>query len=309
MIDLDALFESEEFMDVEKAFAVVCEAIHPLLETRMYVKYEETVDVLSKAKDIRNMIINKPPIELATELLDADTEMPMPELVFRFVEKAYRDWYNMFLDGRTYPYRCGLVLGDLYSEERFGHIDYRKAVEWYERGAEVGDGLAEAKLGRCYYYGLGVPQDYEKAYHLMVKWALIQGKGSAEALYLLGDMYYNGYYVTKDKVQAYELYRKAEELLGDYFEAGTAPEVYLRIADYNMREIGDKEGCSEALSYYQKAEQKAYRDRQVWYMDDSRLLDRAEKGQTKARRKLKNAYKKEQAGTEESGRAAEHLND
>lgn len=288
----------EEFMDVEKAFILVVDALQSLLD--VYPLYMDTIDKLDGAKNIDKKCINIPPVKLAHMLMATDENLPMPDAVFSFVEKAFRDAYYQLGN-----YKCPFLLGRMYSEERFGHIDYQKAAEWFERGRIVISGESEAKLGRCYYYGLGVPQDYKKAYHLMVKWAMSHNDNAAEAMFLVGDMYYYGQYVDEDRVQAIEMYRKAEAIYGEDSYWGNASEIYLRIADYHMNEVADEIGYREALKYYQKAEYAAYNERSLWYMDYSSLLQRAENGQSEARRLLKSVCEKEDAEKAEKIRSAE----
>ncbi len=38
------------------------------------------------------------------------------------------------------------------------------AVKWYTKAAEQGNAEGQSSLGRMYYFGRGVPQDYIKAY-------------------------------------------------------------------------------------------------------------------------------------------------
>ena len=190
-------------------------------------KYKWLSKTIEKIMDEESLCIREAPLEVARRLDNTDSYLPLPEDIFLFVEKAY-------LDGQEYlnDRRCAFLLGNLYSNERYGHIDYPKAAKWFAISAKAGDGEAEAMLGKCQLLGLGVPRNYEKAFQALVKWALISDNKS-EALYLLGDMYYEGLYVEEDKVQAYELYQEAwnaEET--DYSRAGA--QALLRIADYQL---------------------------------------------------------------------------
>ena len=74
--------------------------------------------------------------------------------------------------------------------------------------AEKGDAVGQYNLGVCYYYGKGVPQDYDEA----VKWfrkATEQNVPKAQSN--LGVCYANGQGVAKDAVEAAKWYRKAAE--------------------------------------------------------------------------------------------------
>lgn len=63
-------------------------------------------------------------------------------------------------------------------EEAYGAADYGKAVEWYEKAANLGDLQSQVRLGFCYLWGHGVEQDVDVA----EKWyELAAHRGSAEA--------------------------------------------------------------------------------------------------------------------------------
>ena len=71
-------------------------------------------------------------------------------------------------------------LGRGYYDGRGVPQDYAEAVKWYRLAAEQGDADAQFTVGRMYSKGQGVPQDYGEA----VKWfrlAAEQGKSRAQA--------------------------------------------------------------------------------------------------------------------------------
>jgi len=74
--------------------------------------------------------------------------------------------------------------------------------------AQQGDAEAQFKLGRAYYNGEGVAQDYKQA----VKWwkkAAVQGMVLAQNS--LGQAYYDGKGIRRNYNQAIKLFRKAAE--------------------------------------------------------------------------------------------------
>lgn len=86
--------------------------------------------------------------------------------------------------------------------------DYEEAAKWYVKAANQGHNTAQCRLALCYYWGQGVTQDYSEA----VKWyrkAAEQGLVIAQSR--LGDCYYNGQGVPKDNAEATKWYRKAAE--------------------------------------------------------------------------------------------------
>lgn len=272
--------ELEPMMDHEMSYEILKNALYPR------AKYVETGRTIHRILDEKGKCLNIPPVDAAEQLDLADEYLLMPEDIFRFVEKAYRDGYYQLR-----KHRCAFWLGRLYSEERYGHLDYAEAARWFERGARALDGEAEARLGKCFYLGLGVPVDYQKAYHCLVKWALIEGYGCAEALYLLGDMYFHGHYVDRDEVQAYELYQRAERMC-DYSARSFSADVYLRLADYNLNRIDTEESCRKALSYFQYAEEDLYKQRRFHHQNIEQRLEWAMAGQEKARRRLREHERK-----------------
>ncbi len=63
--------------------------------------------------------------------------------------------------------------------------DYKKAAMYWHKGAELGDSDAQFNLGCCYYYGEGVKRDYEEASHW---WSKAEEQGNTQviaALYAL----------------------------------------------------------------------------------------------------------------------------
>lgn len=75
-----------------------------------------------------------------------------------------------------------------------------EAMKWYRKAADQGLAVAQINLGRMYYQGEGVPQDYREA----VKWfRKAAGWGHSQAQFLLGHMYYFGKGVPQDYVMAH----------------------------------------------------------------------------------------------------------
>ena len=48
-------------------------------------------------------------------------------------------------------------------------VNYKKAIEWYEKAAEQGDAQAQYNLGSMYYNGQGVDVNYKKAFEWFEK--------------------------------------------------------------------------------------------------------------------------------------------
>ncbi len=90
--------------------------------------------------------------------------------------------------------------------------------------AEHGDAAAELTLAHMYYYGWGVPQDYIEAARWYRKAA---DQGNAKGQYGLGYMYYHGQGLPQDYIEAARWYRKAAD------QADPRAEVNLALTYYN----------------------------------------------------------------------------
>ena len=113
--------------------------------------------------------------------------------------------------------------------------EYDKAVEWYEKGTELGNVQALINLGYCHQYGRSVEKDMQKAFDCFHRAAIVSG--NPEAFYKLGDMYRWGGGVEQDEDLAMALYEKALAAMHSQDKDcdATMPEVagsiYHRIAD------------------------------------------------------------------------------
>ena len=86
---------------------------------------------------------------------------------YYFFERANIETYfevqygrNEFVQGETWT--CAILLGTVND----GSAECSDPVKRYRKAAEQGDAEAQNRLGVCYEYGKGVPQDYQEA----VKW-------------------------------------------------------------------------------------------------------------------------------------------
>src|SRR5664280_2881154 len=71
------------------------------------------------------------------------------------------------------------------------------------------DGAALSRRAEPYYFGRGVPQDYQRAFELLQK---ATDCGDADAMASLGYLYQSGAGVQQDIPHAVELYKKSAEL-------------------------------------------------------------------------------------------------
>ena len=144
-------------------------------------------------------------------------------------------------------------LGALYYDGSIGEQSYKKAMEYYELGAEWGNDQALENLGYCYYYGRETEVDYEKAFACFSKGAFL---GRATSLYKIGDMYKRGYYVKQDEEAAFRIYLRCVGMSVDDSEDTSSfdADVHVRYADCLLNGIGCNKDVLEALYWAQRAE-------------------------------------------------------
>lgn len=120
------------------------------------------------------------------------------------------------------------------------------------RKAEAGDPIAQNQLGDLYYFGRGIPQDYNKASSWFLKSA---NQGNAEAQYNIGYCYLNGQGVDKNidrgvawyRQSANQNYSVAQNALGECYEKGIGV-----VVDYN-----------EAVLLFRKSAEQGLADAQI----------------------------------------------
>jgi len=82
------------------------------------------------------------------------------------------------------------------------------AAKWYKMAADQGDAAGQSYLGGCYFFGDGVPQNYDMAFKL---YRLAADQGNAHALFSLGGALVEGRGVVADPVEGARLIRLAAE--------------------------------------------------------------------------------------------------
>jgi uncharacterized protein len=105
----------------------------------------------------------------------------------------------------------GSVFGDDYKDgsDAFERKDYKEALRLLSRSSAQQDNKdAQYVLGIMYYNGIGIPQDYKRAF---ISFALSARQGVAGAQFNLGRMYNKGQGVPQDYKEAARLYRLSAE--------------------------------------------------------------------------------------------------
>ncbi len=141
-------------------------------------------------------------------------------------------------------------IGSVYSSLE----NYKEALEWYQKGAELGDDGAMCELGDCYLMGMGVEKDHIKAWEWYLEahkkrgpaaeraskamWLIYKVGGLQQkemeqflhvadldnewAMLILGNMYKRGEVVEQNLDEARECYRKVYEKHGFAAEEAAA---------------------------------------------------------------------------------------
>lgn len=141
--------------------------------------------------------------------------------------------------------------GDGYAMNRVGWLyqnglgvtqDYTKAMEWYQRGADAGDSDSKNNIGYLYQYGLGAEQDYGKAMEWFQRAA---DAGNSSGMYNIGYLYQSGLGVEQDYGKAMEWYQKAADA-GDSDSMNGIGYLY-------QHGLGVAQDYGKAMEWYQKA--------------------------------------------------------
>ncbi len=141
------------------------------------------------------------------------------------------------------------AIGDLYYNDGKGvEEDYKKAFEYYQKAAKMGQ-AKDFRLGVMYYNGRGVEQDYAKAieyFEAGVK------KGDGWSCDFLGWMYHNGKGVSLNYQKAREYYRQAVQ---NFLKAGSEgnAKAYVFLGDMYRDGDGVPQDYQKAMDYYQSA--------------------------------------------------------
>ena len=194
-------------------------------------------------------------------------------------EKEARDWFWLAenrdgLYGIYYIYQGnGVRLGDKESLAKANHGDIhsqmyiahwyeehsevndsaKKAAYWYQKAAVQGNAAAQANLGDCYYYGRGVEKDKTTA----VKWyTKAAEQGNTMAISKLGDCYYEGNGVKQDYKEAVKCYLAIEENGDQQIFPVITSDIARRLSDCYRLGNGVDKDMAKAEEWQNIAEEK-----------------------------------------------------
>ena len=102
-------------------------------------------------------------------------------------------------------------LGWTYHQSWLDFKDYRQAVTWSRKAADLGEPLGQSLLGDCYLEGVGIEQDLEEG----VKWLSAAASAKfAPAQLVLGRLYLTGDRVAGDARQRFRAVARSRRARG-----------------------------------------------------------------------------------------------
>lgn len=175
-------------------------------------------------------------------------------------------------------------LGKLYSTNKLGNKDEEKSSEYYR---EALNGFTEIepnadfmfpyesdyqksvdmrsyvwyRIGKMHCYGLGIQQDYEKAFEWFLKSAK---EGNKFAQYSMGNLYYYGNGTDKDLSQAFQWYMKSAEQ-GQPYASYSIAQMYDKGEYVSQSEENAQRYYKAALSGFLELESKDQADDNLFY--------------------------------------------
>ena len=133
-------------------------------------------------------------------------------------------------------------LGKMYYEGTGVAQNYNEAFKWFQKAADKGIDDACAYLGKMYYEGTGVAQNYNEAFKCFQKAA---DNGVTGAYTWLGVMYYDGQGVAQNYEKAFLWTKKAAE--------NGAANAYVGLGVMYCNGQGVAQNYNEAFKWFQKA--------------------------------------------------------
>jgi TPR repeat protein len=136
-------------------------------------------------------------------------------------------------------------LGVLYADGLGVPKDIKRAAEYYKSAAEAGNPVAQEVLGRCYFYGSGMEEDYSRAYYWLVKSTESDRVQMTSAHKTLGLCYFFGMGAPQDYARAKMSFEAAMDELSEY-------ELYL-LGHIYAEGLGTPQDIERGVSYLKAA--------------------------------------------------------
>lgn len=171
-------------------------------------------------------------------------------------DRARAEFWLHHAADHGYP-EAAMLIGDLFGQVAMGRTGRQQdeaakaAAGWYQRAAEAGVAMAQAKLGNCYFAGAGVQRDFVAAQNWYRRAA---NQGFADAQYVLGVWLSGGVAGLTDPVDGYRWL-----LLAERQGHSNAAKVRTRAAEKLTPEQIQR-GETAALSFVPRRERAATAD-------------------------------------------------
>lgn len=210
---------------------------HMKLLAKVLIRSSATIEQLEEIKETK---IPEVLYYLGTKYIYAQENRDV-EKGLAYIEEASTLGYTEAISFLAYGYMYGYTPGM--------KKDEKKGFEYFQMLAEKGEQKALCEIGRCYYLGKVVPQDFNKAKEYFEK----SGK---DGKYWLGVMYSKGEGVPQD-------YQKAHEYFYDVIQDDYTPyvgygnsyreEAYMALGDLYFTGKIDVVNYLKAMFYYERA--------------------------------------------------------
>jgi len=139
-------------------------------------------------------------------------------------------------------------LGYMYKEGEGVLQDYKKANYWFTKGAEKGEMYSQYYLGLHYLKGNGIDQNGLKALEFLTKAA---NQGLGHAYRFIGEIYYCGVGVTQNYIKAFQSFTKATDISETNSHSDPDSEYYL--GEMYKEGLGVQQNYKKALEWFTKS--------------------------------------------------------
>lgn len=129
--------------------------------------------------------------------------------------------------------------------------DYEKAFEWFERSAKQKNKFAQFSLANLYYYGSGIEKDLSQAF---LWYQRASSQGQPYAAYSIAQMYRYGEYVTKDNDTAQRYYKQAlSGFLKIENDDMANDDLFYKLGQMFKLGLGTNSDVTKAIEYFRRS--------------------------------------------------------
>ena len=221
-------------------------------------------DILIKLAESNDLYAIKRLVDYYFYTKSEDAKKNTSEEIIPLENETIMNYLNILIekgDSDAMMILGGLYYGDKGDKNEFVENDYSKAIYWYNKAKnkKILDVLENCNidalnnLGYCYYYGRNNKLDYKKAFLSFAKATCLK---HPNAMYKIGDMYKNGYFVEKNVNTSFYWYKKSFYYSHNYKYIKAS--VTSRLGQAYFHGEGTKISLFKSLKYLQIAEKHFY---------------------------------------------------